>query len=44
MSKKLKAIESTIQPNHKEAEIWVSPTNGDGTKEVKYKLNFHKLC
>lgn len=36
MSKKLKAIESTIQPNHKEAEIWVSPTNSDGTKEVKY--------
>ena len=36
MSKKLKAIESTIQPNHKEAEIWVSPTNSDDTKEVKY--------
>lgn len=36
MSKKLKAIESTIQPNHKEAEIWVTPTNEDGSKEVKY--------
>ena len=36
MSKKLKAIESNIQPNHKEAEIWVTPTNEDGSKEVKY--------
>lgn len=36
MSKKLKAIESEIQPNHKEAEIWVTPTNEDGSKEIKY--------
>lgn len=36
MSKKLKAIESTIQPNHKEAELWVTPTENDGTKCVKY--------
>lgn len=36
MSKKLKAVESNIQPNHKEAELWVTPTNNDGSKEVKY--------
>ena len=36
MSKKLKAIESEIQPNHKEAEIWVTPTNEDGSKEIRY--------
>ena len=36
MSKKLKAVESNIQPNHKEAELWVTHTNNDGSKEVKY--------
>ena len=36
MSKKLKAVESSIQPNHKEAELWITPTNNDGSKEVKY--------
>lgn len=36
MSKKLKAVESNIQSNHKEAELWVTPTNNDGSKEVKY--------
>lgn len=36
MSKKLKAVESNIQPNHKEAELWVTSTNNDGSKEVKY--------
>ena len=36
MAKKLKVIESNIQPNPKEAEIWVTPTNEDGSKEVKY--------
>lgn len=25
-----------VQPNHKEFKIWVTPTNEDGSKEVKY--------
>lgn len=25
MSKEFKVIESNIQPNHKEAELWVTP-------------------
>lgn len=35
MSKEFKVVESTVQPNPKEAEIWVTPPSQDGSKEVK---------
>ena len=34
MSKRNKIIESPIQPNPKEAEVWAKP-NGDGTRDIK---------
>lgn len=36
MSKEFKVIESNIQPNHKEAEIWATPASNNGTKQLKY--------
>ena len=36
MSKEFKVIESNIQPNHKEAEIWATPTSNNGTRSLKY--------
>lgn len=36
MTKRNKVIESEIQPNHKEAEVWIKPAKEDGTREVSY--------
>lgn len=42
MSKEFKVIESTIQPNPKEAEIWMTPASQDGTREIKHYNNVSK--
>lgn len=39
MSKEFKVIESKVQPNHKEAEIWMTPADKDGTREIKHYNN-----